>query len=241
MELTASTEVTLWDGRSYCRKCVDGALPGLADYAIDHPILIDTTAFSLPRIVQASLLVMLLLFVSTLIILSIGFCGVMGAPPDGLGLFVLPALFCGLFFFILPFVVALCWIDFPRFVYVSDGSFSVRNWWDSERTKLYSYAVSFPISVSRIQWSRGTTLGDHFVGLSWPRKPCLLIHVDVSQRFFRSGFTCGLNDTMRRRWIAFLKLAGAPERRFESVAAQHERDFDHVPRTPGEDTDRRKR
>jgi hypothetical protein len=31
--------VRLWDGRDYCRDCVDHACPGLGDFAAQHPIL----------------------------------------------------------------------------------------------------------------------------------------------------------------------------------------------------------
>ena len=45
--LAAQAAVRLWDGRDYCRACVDRACEGLADYAAAHPRLEERQPFSL--------------------------------------------------------------------------------------------------------------------------------------------------------------------------------------------------
>lgn len=39
MPLATEQIVHLWDGHDYCRKCVENACPGMADFALAHPVL----------------------------------------------------------------------------------------------------------------------------------------------------------------------------------------------------------
>ncbi len=43
--LTPETTVHLWDGKDYCRGCVEAACPGMAEYARTHVFLEETMPY----------------------------------------------------------------------------------------------------------------------------------------------------------------------------------------------------
>jgi len=74
--LTSETTVHLWDGRDYCRACVEDACEGMADYAADHPRLEETLPFLLRRFIRVAFSTILLnALLASLIVYYLGPAG----------------------------------------------------------------------------------------------------------------------------------------------------------------------
>jgi len=179
--LTAETEVPLWDGRSYCRDCVEAACPGMADYALQHPKLEERV----PRRPGRYLLIAL----ATVCCLAAAiFLSVIG--PERYTL-TRPSSIWAVFIFLLVYLNYRALNPAARKVKVEKG-----------RIRAAHMAQGpFGAKIEECWWHFSSTVDElHVLG----RKPGIVI----CWRTTRAG--CGWTPEMRAIWIGFLTLAGVP-------------------------------
>jgi len=206
--LTAERAVPLWDGRVYCRRCVECACPELADYAASHERLQESMPLKfceehnrrLARIMAGSLGVFSIVLCATA--LPSG-----EYPFVGVLIALFMALFVGVPVCVLFYLFSVSLVRNKRpYVCVQSGRLTVR------------YGESEVNAALRdCQWWFGKLKGMHLFREHhiYSRAPVLLI------RFPRGGFwgrapvivAVGYTPEMRGLWEGFLRLADVRKRR----------------------------
>lgn len=199
--------LSLWDGESYCRACVESVLPELADYAGSHGALEETAPFDRRahwrdafRMEALCVLFFGVLFVTAGYSLS-GPAGIV----SGIGLLIV---ICS----------AQAAIQLPMFVWmgrwmrptvvVKDGR--IECYRGGRRTWYYR---SLPLEDAK--WRIGKSRQDSGLRSTFVRRQDVVLVVlprAAGRLSFGSDrYACGWSDRMRRIWIAFLTLAEVPK------------------------------
>ncbi|MEX0716659.1 MAG: hypothetical protein WD066_08735 [Planctomycetaceae bacterium] len=205
--LVEAETVRLWDGRDYCRDCVEAEMPGLAEYAASHPTLEE----AVPNEVARSgwrVLSRRFLYLFTFVILIFG---VTPALYDGLteGQPYAPilesasrgVLFSGgiaLLVFV-PMAIALMRSPRSQMVVAEHG---ILRCLTMNKDGVWQEDSHRAAPVDAVQWlvGRGPPVAAD-------RKVVAVIF--PNGRKWKAAALCGWSPEMRRRWVAFLTLAGA--------------------------------
>ncbi len=194
--------VRLWDGESYCRDCVEGQLPGLADYAASHQRLEEAAPREVVHQVRqqiVSYFVIGLLFGVLMAIGSYSAYGLLGVLVGilfGMGVAACAAL-----------------IQIPGRIWLARGSVptvSVENGLVTVDRRLFPQ-TSLPLKTYR--WSFGKSRRDSMLRFTFVDNVDVIL-LEVPARFlsFRpvQRVACGWSEDTRKRWAAFLTLAAVP-------------------------------
>ncbi|MFH1921675.1 MAG: hypothetical protein ABIP48_17560 [Planctomycetota bacterium] len=206
--LTSDRPVQLWDGRVYCRACVERAFPGLAEYAALHDRLEETMPLEFCREHRKGLILFLASIIGffELFVVAMGLSGEEGALLGAL-LATLAMVLAYVPIFLL-FYYAL-WRNvrnnLPR-VCAQSGRLIV--WYgESQRN----------VALRDCQWWFGKLNGMHLWRkyLIFSRAPVVLIRLPPGGFWGRSPITVAVGYTTetRKLWDAFLRLARVPKRR----------------------------
>jgi len=207
--LTPQTSVRLWDGRDYCRRCVEEACPKLVDYALAHDVLEETMVYDGKAALRRSLRMYALI------------------AAVFLALTALPWLIAGdlcmvvtAFVLVLLIATAAGAIQIPAFLWmakravpkvtVQDGKVMTSR---PNQRRMSSW--TFPLSKCR--WYLGKVRHDSFLrNTVTPNAPAIILVYPVHWwgfEVFRYKTACGFSDEMRELWEGFLRLAAIPEGR----------------------------
>jgi len=204
--LEPSSTIPLWDGRDYCRRCVEGLCPELGSYAAEHPELAERMPHSAWRVAWQYLLlvelVALPLFGGVFFAAGMSEAGGMKGIVGGLvGLLMSQII-------ILP--VGLLYATATGvFVALRRPGVSVRG---GRLTVTGGSALAGVYDLAGCGWFVGKTcqmiLGQKLIAPFLDRAILLAPSdaVENRERFIAVGFS----EESRRRWEAFLTLAGAP-------------------------------
>lgn len=199
--LTPETSVHLWDGKDYCRDCVEAACPGMADYTAAHATLEETT----PRRIVARLQrraanrVLLLAFPTVAALLLWRWA----SGPDPLEMI----LFAGLLW-----VLALAF--FGLFLLLQTRpSVAAR----AGRVTAWQFRPLFRQSsgpLHKYRWR--TTTRAEIPGLRMGMGEDVVVIGLLEKHLWRGVVgretPCGWTPEMRGIWVGFLTLAGVPQK-----------------------------
>ncbi|MEX0716658.1 MAG: PVC-type heme-binding CxxCH protein, partial [Planctomycetaceae bacterium] len=219
--------VRLWDGRDYCRDCVEAEMPGLAEYAATHPRLVETAPREPFRELQMQLR-NVLLFLIALKIIAVSGAFIDGGPPRNLlmqlDLGTMIAMFIAMAA-MAPAIALILW-NTGRGAVVADG---VLQCWRRGRPRrsfqlelrrssyLHEWHLDREAPIDRLHWRTGPATKD----LRFRGAYSIRVDHDVVLLEFPAGFPrlvpfstylvpCDWTEETRERWLAFLRLAGVP-------------------------------
>ncbi len=194
-ERVAEEAVRLWDGRTYCRSCVEVVSPELYQFAIEGGELVDVldeSDVSIKNFFEGAgyktLIVMFFIFMLPFVLMSMG-------DQDN-GKFNVLIGFClfwsGLLvgWSILKGLLRMTRRSLPRTVSVAQGELRI--------TTLRNVEV-FPLE--ECHWKYGWTMYDPHAKFAGLMKA---IMIETAE----SRFSCGYSIRMRKYWRAFLLLGG---------------------------------
>ena len=192
--------VIRYSRKSVPRQCVDAASDRLFDFAKAHPVLEDVVPFSLGMVVRGYARI-----ISWALLLLFGPIGLLMAVQGDVhwarDLLLLAATCAGAggaTVCILPGLLLVSWLSFPRKTTVASGVLTIRA--DS------NWAKSSPLSA--VQWFAGTTRHDRYGARFFERRHALILH--IQHEVFSNRIAVGLEKKHRALWSAFLQLAGVP-------------------------------
>lgn len=200
-ESVAEEAVTLWDGRTYCRGCVEAVSPGLYQFAVKGGQLVDVIrpadyrvlsfCFNFGKLLLGFSFLLIFLFWG-MITLAAG-----KAAADAPSPFLTFAFF-GVGAILLLMVKSLFqyWLKhsyLPRGLKVKRGYLQIRS---SDRRK------RFPLQ--ECQWYVGRTIPGDLICLGTGLKWGIIIRTPIAL------LSCGHSAEILPHWQAFLKLAGVP-------------------------------
>jgi len=218
--LTPHFSVKLWDGKRYCRDCVEAVCSGLADYAASHDSLEETPRL---RVVDC------LRFTAFLLVILTGLCGVLCAlliiAPSELEAIDLLA--------VSGFLAALCMVTvimflllvilFKTTITAKDGFITqattmpllkkARSFRPTPSADTSDVKVSNTWNLQDCRWYVGKGRG--LYGFVAPGEPKVVLRVPVVlfgiRIWWRTSVICGFSAESRRLWKGFLTLAGVPK------------------------------
>ena len=197
--LPLSDSVRLWDGKDYCRSCVEAQLPGLAAHVASQQRLEDSAPQEVVDDFKRPILTYILF--GLLFGIPFGIVGHLESGPLGLR--------TG-FFFAMGISACAAAIQIPGFIWTARRyapTVSVENGVVTVKRKAYG-EHRYPLGS--VQWSLGKSKRDSMLRYTMIKKVDVVL-LEVPTRFL--GFTvvvrvaCGWSEDMRSRWIAFLTLA----------------------------------
>jgi hypothetical protein len=198
--------VLLWDGRIYCRSCVEVACPGMSGYARKRPELVETYDYSLWSFAW---------LLATLYLAVVGiftFVILLGASAKHPGEVPFLEIFLGvnvlavLAMSIQGPMLLLILMSGPPSVTVREGHIMVtrsgsRAWFGRE------FGSG---SLSDCMWYVGRLRHDSKLGYALIANPPAVIIVFPGSWLFRNKVACGYTPEMRRIWEGFLTLTDIP-------------------------------
>jgi hypothetical protein len=197
--LSGEAPVRLWDGHDYCRPCVDGACPGLAEHAAQSDLLEETLPHS-PLVVAGKLFALgggagMAFFGTFLVLAGWQDSGLVG----GLQGLLLAALL------VLPMIGLCAGVSALRFAH-RRPSVSVTNGHLEVRTGDV-WSARYPLS--ECQWFFGDSKRMNLLEkVMPPGGPAMLIVLPREQGgMYDKLAAVGFSEASRRRWAAFLTLA----------------------------------
>lgn len=218
--LTPETRVHLWDGKDYCRDCVEAACPGMADYARAHAFLEETMPYDAERTERSmrktkrSFAVLVLVLLTFLTFLAIAAWLTPAVHGVVLAVFVLTLPVAGMaacigFWWKLFHVMGKRgWLS--PIVRVHEG----RLVYPAGRSKL---VIPMRKALAKCRWSVETRRWFSYWWWLWrpwgaPRNEAVVIEFWRWLSLSRIKAPCGWTPEMRRIWMGFLTLAGVPQK-----------------------------
>ena len=210
LELLDSLEgVKLWDGRCYCRNCVESACDGLSEFALAHPTLAETAPFSLRRAVWSGFcattaIALLLLGGFTIVCLIGGIVRSENAAQTAASFAVGAPLFFGFAWaafslFGFPAAIFMHWRLLPRTIELRDGRLLITP--PGERY----------VTLDELRWAADTSRYDEVEATCWPHQACIILFPHQGQRA-NIGCSVGRSPELLRVWQAVLTLAKVERR-----------------------------
>ena len=204
--LKSSQAIRLWDGKDYCRPCVDDACPKLAEYARSHETLEDTIPYDARGVLIGCVIIYgLVVGIFALFAASIGAVPVGDAIAGALCLTSLAALIQ---------VPLIFWTAKRRrpTVRVQDGVIAVSR----SRFPLKSWR-DYPFPLYDCSWKLGSLGYDTWLApvptLLFRRVVIVILpYRELGFLSIREKVACGWDPQMRDLWVGFLTLAGIPQR-----------------------------
>lgn len=215
--LTPETTVHLWDGKDYCRGCVEAACPGMAEYARTHVFLEETmpydgrrTELSMRKTKRTFAVVVLVV----LIVLAIA--SWLTAPMNGVVFAV--------FVLALPVAGMAACIGFSWKLFYVMG----KRGWSSPIVRVQEGRVVYRVgrgklvipmrkALAKCRWSVETRRWFSYWWWLWrlwgaPRNEAVVIEFWRWLSLSRIKAPCGWTAEMRRIWVGFLTLADVPQK-----------------------------
>jgi hypothetical protein len=190
-----STALRLFDGRWYCRMCVERESPALAEYAAENDHLDDQITYDVKALLLKGAMLALLW---ALMIPFIPFAVHLSSFAEYLVAGLSSALFAGLIFGVGLLEAQL---RYPRTMVIEAGQVSIYSPMRTRRYQLQNCQWRLQRSGLRQVLTEGIT----------PRARLLAIYVPGWRR--RKPLAACQNDRSRELWTHFLKLSGVPEHR----------------------------
>lgn len=197
--------VHLWDGCNYCERCVESQLPGLADYARQHDVLCDQPPKEALDTARGTVRMgVILAIVASLPFAVAGFQnanwqGAVGGIVIAIALALIVTCIKG------PVHAQRAQLFAPT-VRMHNGLLTIER-----RVTRAGGAVQVPFAD--IRWREGKASADSELRKTTISN-CQLVLLECvfGPKWFRLSerVACGWSQESRRRWIAFLTLAGAP-------------------------------
>ena len=218
--LSGQVAVSLWDGKRYCRECVEAACPGLADYARNASILGESIASDLTPTRGHRFFN----FLTCVVLMLVASAAVFGASwEEGAGFRrekILAGLaWVGLFF--VPVILAL-WLSMvwsgagPSGRATRRAALAVRDGRVHVRAKSGMAVSASSASLEECSWYVGPSTDDPCARtLDLPEIEAVLLIVPrlrVTKGVEQRTVACGWTPQIQRIWIGFLTLAGVPRR-----------------------------
>lgn len=203
VEIADSTQVHLWDGRDYCRRCVAEIGDELPDAGKLPRSLTETIPFTGWTVCRRQFL-MLWLVTNALF----GSIAVAAGWQDG---GVMKALLClGIIqLLFVPVIAVFAWAAAAGFtsqrstVIVENGELTVR----------LGIVKSIKCKLRECEWFLGSSSKTNlYEKSSVPGGDALLIALPMKEEFGELTASVGFTEQTRRLWMAFLTLAGVPRR-----------------------------
>lgn len=188
-----SAALRLFDGRWYCRACVERESPALAEYAATHNYLDDQITYDVKALGFAAVLYCFVAAIGMVVLLEF-------TPPEpGMNPHVvipIGSIILAPIGFLLQWMVAQ--VQLPRTILADDGFLNVF-------TQMQAKQYPLRDCEWRVERSGLRLMHD---GVS-PRKTFLALYVPGWRR--QQLLPACLDDGSRELWVHFLRLAGVPE------------------------------
>ncbi|NQT16980.1 MAG: hypothetical protein HQ582_29755 [Planctomycetes bacterium] len=212
--IAPGTSVRLWDGRDYCRTCLDSSCPGLAQYAVQHESLQEEMPEQVVRddvkiLLVGSVRVFLAVsaFVFLLVVLAARGSAFLESFYQGIKVFLLgEAVILSIFSPIIAIFGYVAWRSARRLLPHTRAA--------AGRLRLRFGDCEKEVALNDCRWCSGklhrTRLCRGFGTFS--HAPAILIRLPGGSWFTWPAIVVGVGYTaeMRARWKALLTLAGVP-------------------------------
>lgn len=201
-ETAPPDSVVLWDGRTYCRGCVDAKSPDLFQFATVNPKFQEPVPFPQRQIVQRLFFSCLFIGSCFGLLFAVGGYSSLGLWPS-VGILLLFSCL-GLFMFLIQvFPTLMAARHVLPTIAIMDGTVEIRRGTSTGRT-------SWPIQswpLGQVRWCIGKPKHDSLLrGSHFPK--CSVVILEK----YGERVACGWTEETQKLLIAFFELAGVKPR-----------------------------